>query len=101
MMRSYHRELTCGLGWSIAGRGTRGILRPSGKKGWELLSEDDRVELNHAFANVGKAIAAYEMTLTSGASRFDTYARAVVSGDKEGQQDYSAQERLRTTPFHW
>ena len=64
------------------------------QENWELLSENDRVALNHAFANVGKAIAAYEMTFTSGASRFDTYARAVVSGDKKGQQDYSAQERL-------
>ena len=41
-----------------------------------------------------KSDSGYEMTLTSGASRFDTYARAVVSGDKKGQQDYSAQERL-------
>lgn len=61
---------------------------------WVTLTEEEQFEVNYAFANIGKAIAAYEMTLVSGESRFDTYARAVLAGDAEAQQSYSAQERL-------
>ena len=64
------------------------------QENWERLSDEQRLSINHAFVNVGKAIAAYEMTLTSGESRFDGYARAVVSGDRAGQQNYTAQEIL-------
>lgn len=44
------------------------------------------------FANLGKTIAAFERTLTPGQSRFDRYVRAVVSGDRAGQQALAPQE---------
>lgn len=40
---------------------------------------DDAEEINHAFANVGKAIAAYERTLLPSPSRFDAYVNAVLN----------------------
>ena len=48
--------------------------------------------MNRAFANLGKAIAAYERTLRYGESRFDRYARAVLAGEPDGRQALSAQE---------
>lgn len=50
------------------------------------VSGDDPVALNTAFANVGKAIAAFERTLLPAASRFDEFVDAVVDGDAEEQK---------------
>ncbi|MDH3416445.1 MAG: hypothetical protein OEM64_09080 [Gammaproteobacteria bacterium] len=50
------------------------------------LSGKDPVALNVAFANVGKAIAAFERTLLPAASRFDDYVDAVADGDLQQQE---------------
>ena len=50
------------------------------------VSGNDPVALNTAFANVGKAIAAFERTLLPAASRFDEYVDAVADGDEEEQK---------------
>jgi cytochrome c peroxidase len=59
---------------------------------WENMDPARRMEVNRVFANLGKAIAAYERTLTPGESRFDRYVDAVVAGDREGRQALSTQE---------
>ena len=49
--------------------------------------------INTAFANIGKAIAAYERLLQPGPSRFDAYVAAVVAGDDTKQAElYSDDE---------
>jgi cytochrome c peroxidase len=53
---------------------------------WQSMDPSRRKDVNRVFANLGKAIAAYERTLSPGESRFDRYVRAVVAGDREGQQ---------------
>ena len=59
---------------------------------WQSIEGGRRQEVNRVFANLGKAIAAYERTLTPGESRFDQYARAVVAGDMQSQEVLSQQE---------
>jgi cytochrome c peroxidase len=59
---------------------------------WQGLDPKRREDVNRIFANLGKAIAAYERTLTLGESRFDRYARAVSVGDRNGMQALSPQE---------
>jgi len=59
---------------------------------WQAMAPNRRQDVNRVFANLGKAIAAYERTLTLGESRFDRYARAVVAGDPVGQKALSSQE---------
>jgi cytochrome c peroxidase len=59
---------------------------------WAALPEGSREAVNRVFANMGKAIAAYERTVSYGASRFDRYAQATVGGDGRGQDVLSAQE---------
>lgn len=51
---------------------------------WENMSEADRLAVNQVFANIGKAIAAYERLIVPGPSRFDAYVQALVDGDQEG-----------------
>lgn len=54
---------------------------------WLSMSADDRDSVNRVFANIGKAIAAYERLLQHGPSRFDTYAAAVTEGDTARQAE--------------
>jgi cytochrome c peroxidase len=45
---------------------------------WLTMSNADQIRINRAFANLGKAIAAYESLLVSRNSRFDYFARALL-----------------------
>ena len=68
-------------------------------KAYETLFEPlpdegaDDEAINRAFANVGKAIAAYERTLLPSPSRFDAYVEAVLDGSEEADAILSVEER--------
>lgn len=53
---------------------------------WQAMAPEDRQLVNRTYANMGKAIAAYERLLLPGSSRFDAYVAAVLTGDKAPQQ---------------
>ncbi|NCF58620.1 MAG: cytochrome-c peroxidase [Gammaproteobacteria bacterium] len=55
-------------------------------RAWRQMSQQDRQSVNRVFANIGKAIAAYERTLLPERSRFDDYVRAVIDDDRQRQQ---------------
>jgi cytochrome c peroxidase len=59
---------------------------------WQAMAPADRDNVSGVFANMGKAIAAYERRLEPGASRFDTYAGAAQRGDAEGMRALSRDE---------
>jgi cytochrome c peroxidase len=59
---------------------------------WAALPESSREAVNRVFANMGKAIAAFERNISYGESRFDRYAQATVSGDARAQEVLSQQE---------
>lgn len=65
---------------------------PEERRAWDAMSSAQREAVNRAFSNLGKAIAAYERTLTYAESRFDRYVAAVLKGDAAGQQALTAQE---------
>jgi len=56
------------------------------------LSGDAAV--NEVFANIGKAIAAYERLLIPGRSQFDVYVEAVIAGDKGLQRTTLAKDEV-------
>jgi len=62
------------------------------KQAWARLTSAQRDAVNRVFANLGKAIAAYERTVTYGESRFDRYVEAVLIDDRASQQTLSSQE---------
>ncbi len=62
------------------------------KAAWEAMAPATRDAISRVFANIGKAIAAYERTLGHGESRFDRYAEAVLARDARAGQLLSAQE---------
>ncbi len=61
---------------------------------WAGLDETARRAVNGAFANVGKAIAAFERTIPPLKTRFDRYAAAIARGEPpEGDAAFSDLER--------
>lgn len=54
---------------------------PAQRQAWEALDEATRSDISRVYANMGKAIAAYEKTLRFSGSRFDAYVDATVRGD--------------------
>jgi cytochrome c peroxidase len=53
---------------------------------WLGMTAADRVAVDRAYSNLGKAIEAYERRLISAESAFDRYAAALKSGDSVAQQ---------------
>jgi len=51
--------------------------------------------VDSAFANIGKAIAAFERTVMPAGSRFDQYVAAVVARDTESQQSLFSDDEVR------
>jgi cytochrome c peroxidase len=50
------------------------------KASWAALSESQQDQINRVFANIGKAIAAFERTIEPRPTRFDLYADALAAG---------------------
>ncbi len=67
----------------------RPILEPVGDRqvqqndAWESMAEDDREVVNQIMANVGKAIAAYEMQLVSMNAPFDQFVDQVRANPED------------------
>ena len=59
---------------------------------WSGIPAARRDDVNRVFANLGKAIAAYERTIQYGESRFDRYVQAALAGDTAGLKVLSRQE---------
>jgi len=53
-------------------------------RAWQAMDPSDREAVNRVFANVGKAIAAYERKLLPGEAPFDAYVAALLAGDPRG-----------------
>ena len=51
--------------------------KPEAVRAWEALAEDSRDAVNRIFANLGKAISAFERTIMPAPTRFDAYADAL------------------------
>jgi cytochrome c peroxidase len=65
---------------------------PTEKAAWAAMDGPAQDGVNRVFANMGKAIAAYEKTLSHGASRFDRYVEGTLRRDPTAQQAMTPQE---------
>lgn len=68
-----------------------------GHPSWSAMREGDRATVDRAFANLGKALAAYERRLLSRRSAFDVFVEGLKSGDaaKLAALSPSAREGLK------
>lgn len=62
------------------------VADSTARAAWEAMSAQDRDAVSRVYANIGKAIAAYERKLMPGPSRFDEYVQAVLKGDTSKMQ---------------
>ncbi len=59
---------------------------PDLQAAWEGMDPADQDLINQIYANIGKAIAAYERQIMPGPARFDAYVEALLNGDETGVQ---------------
>ncbi len=50
---------------------------------WNAMTEEDQETVTQVYANMGKAIAAFERTIMPSESRFDQYVEAILANDHE------------------
>ena len=53
------------------------------REAWSGMKSEDQALVNAAYANVGKALEAYERTLVSPPAPFDAFAAALAAGDDD------------------
>ncbi len=51
------------------------------KAAWEAIPAAKQAEIDTVFANIGKALAAFERSIRHEGTRFDRFARAIASGE--------------------
>jgi cytochrome c peroxidase len=69
------------------------VADPALNSAWQGMAPGDRDLINRIFANLGKAIAAYERLLVPGPSRFDAYVAAVLAGTAQNEHLTAAEVR--------
>lgn len=67
---------------------------PALQAAWHAMLPADRAKVDRVFANLGKALAAYERKLLPGESRFDRYVRALTDDDPLTVPDQLSDEEL-------
>lgn len=76
-----------------ASAGPRGT--PAEQAAWTAMTKDQRDGIDTVFANIGKAIAAFERTIVHKPTRFDRFADAIAAGrTPEGDAAFSGEEVL-------
>src|SRR5690349_9921680 len=55
------------------------VADTSARAAWNRMREEQREQISRVYANIGKAIAAYERRIEPGTSRFDRYVDAEVA----------------------
>jgi cytochrome c peroxidase len=60
------------------------VADPAARAAWELMAPADRDAVSRVYANMGKAIAAYERKIMPGPSRFDAYVASLLKNDRAG-----------------
>lgn len=61
---------------------------------WRAMSAEDREAVNKMYANIGKAVAAYERTLLPEPTRFDRYVAAVLDDQDELAETYFSADEV-------
>jgi cytochrome c peroxidase len=63
------------------------------KSAWASMNQDQQEGVDRVFANLGKALAAFERSIVPEETRFDRFANALAAGEEpEGDAVFSAEE---------
>lgn len=73
---------------------------PENKALWSGMAKSDQFTINEVFANLGKALAAYQRLLKPGVSRFDDYVKSLNSNQRDTSPNIlTSQEKLGLNLF--
>jgi cytochrome c peroxidase len=67
---------------------------PLARAAWASMASVDQDAVSRLYANMGKAIAAYERQIMPGPSRFDRYVEALLKGDNSAARSALAPEEV-------
>jgi cytochrome c peroxidase len=70
------------------------VADPAAREAWDRMTPDDREQITRIYANIGKAIAAYERTIMPGPSRFDQYVAALLNSDTAAMRAALTQDEV-------
>ena len=70
-----------------------------GDPAWEAMSSDDQALIDALFANVGKAIAAYEQLLVHNNAPFDRFVDALLAEEEDAHSILSTEAQLGLKDF--
>lgn len=70
------------------------VEEPMINAAWLAMTDEDRHSVNQTYANIGKALAAYERLIMPGTSRFDAYVRALLSGNEKTSRAIFTDEEI-------
>ena len=87
------RPMPAGLDALPASAGPFGT--PAEQAAWKAMTEEQRSGVDQVFADVGKAIAAFERSLVHGKTRFDRFADVIAEGrEPSGETALTDEEML-------
>lgn len=64
------------------------------RNAWNTMSDEERETVTRIYANLGKAIAAYERRIMPAPSRFDAYVGVVLNGDSEAMEEIFSSDEV-------
>jgi len=96
-LRAQYQQLFGSLP-DLAGLPERAYRGGFSTESWQAISSSRRLEVDRAFANVGKAIASFERSLPAPSTPFDRYLDALAREDLEDAKKYPISARRG---FHW
>jgi cytochrome c peroxidase len=70
------------------------VADPTAQVAWERMAPDDREVVTRIYANLGKAIAAYERRIMPGSSRFDRYVESLLAGNTAAMRTALTQDEV-------
>ena len=70
------------------------VADPLAKAAWEGLTPEEKDAVTRIYANIGKAVAAYERQIMPGPSRFDRYVEAFLKVDKGGAAEVLSKDEV-------
>jgi cytochrome c peroxidase len=70
------------------------VADASTQASWDAMTPDSQEAVTRVYANIGKAIAAYERLIMPGPARFDTYVEALLAGNTDPAASILTQDEV-------
>lgn len=70
------------------------VADPKARAAWQRMTPEEKNAVTRVYANIGKAIAAYERQIMPGPSRFDRYVEALLTNDRDKAREILSEDEI-------